>query len=189
MVSRLHSYIPFPYCSIINANSCLKLCPLLSHAASDSNPTFSHPTSKSEEKSEEGELEREWKEEEDDKRGEEAKEAGENLTPGGVFAGVGEFPSSHKPERTDTLQLPQLKYKAEAALRYVYACIHLSIGAIHILALLYICVMRVTSGLSSESFIAVYIHTHTCEMSMRLQTLPAFLIYMTCNPFLCSTPK
>ena len=62
----------------------------------------------------------------EEKREEEAKGAGagDQLTPGGVFAGVGEFPSSHKPERTEMLQLPQLKYKAEAALRYV--CTYIS---------------------------------------------------------------
>ena len=38
-------------------------------------------------------------------------------TPGGVFAGVGEFPSTLKEGTSSQHQLPELKYKAEAALR------------------------------------------------------------------------
>ena len=47
--------------------------------------------------------------------------AGDQFTPGGVFAGVGEFPSTRKPgrsERAEMLQLPRMQYRTEAALRY-----------------------------------------------------------------------
>lgn len=48
-------------------------------------------------------------------------------TPGGVFAGVGEFPptlspSGRKEAGMAAPQLPQLKYKPEAALRSVQLC-------------------------------------------------------------------
>ena len=38
-------------------------------------------------------------------------------TPGGVFAGVGEFPPTLKEGTSSQQQLPELKYRAEAALR------------------------------------------------------------------------
>lgn len=51
------------------------------------------------------------------------KEKSDQFTPGGIFAGVGEFPPTPRakdagPEREQP-QLPELKYKKEAALRYV----------------------------------------------------------------------
>ena len=44
-------------------------------------------------------------------------DAQNQCTPGGVFAGVGEFPPTVKERTGSRHQLPELKYKAEAALR------------------------------------------------------------------------
>ena len=44
-------------------------------------------------------------------------DAHNQCTPGGVFAGVGEFPPTVKERTGSRHQLPELKYKAEAALR------------------------------------------------------------------------
>lgn len=44
-------------------------------------------------------------------------DAQSQCTPGGVFAGVGEFPPTVKERTGSRHQLPELKYKAEAALR------------------------------------------------------------------------
>lgn len=44
-------------------------------------------------------------------------DAQSQCTPGGVFAGVGEFPPTVKQRMGSQHQLPELKYKAEAALR------------------------------------------------------------------------
>ena len=44
-------------------------------------------------------------------------DAQSQCTPGGVFAGVGEFPPTVKERIGSRHQLPELKYKAEAALR------------------------------------------------------------------------
>ena len=44
-------------------------------------------------------------------------DAQSQCTPGGVFAGVGEFPPTVKGKTGSQHQLPELKYKAEAALR------------------------------------------------------------------------
>ena len=44
-------------------------------------------------------------------------DAHNQCTPGGVFAGVGEFPPTVKERTRSRHQLPELKYKAEAALR------------------------------------------------------------------------
>lgn len=44
-------------------------------------------------------------------------DAQSQCTPGGVFAGVGEFPPTVKQRTGSQHQLPELKYKAEAALK------------------------------------------------------------------------
>ena len=49
-------------------------------------------------------------------------DAQSQCTPGGVFAGVGEFPPTVKERTGSRHQLPELKYKAEAALRLVKYC-------------------------------------------------------------------
>ncbi len=79
---------------------------------------------------------------------------GEQFTPGGVFAGVGEFPPTPKgKERRGGMGvLPELKYKREATLRCVFLSLSLSFVHTH---------MHAHTHTHTHTRAHTHTHTHT----------------------------